>query len=67
MWTAGGKTILKPIEYLIGWLLAFLAPNYLSNSRNYGFPNYTSPQYLQIWSKSVDVEKCPLSVPPGEK
>ena len=35
MWTAGGKTILKPMGYLTRWLLAFLAPNYLSNSQSY--------------------------------
>ena len=37
-----GKTLLKPIEYLTRWLPAFLAPNYLSNSRSYGYLKYTS-------------------------
>ena len=40
MWTAGGKTFLNFSEDLTRYLLAFLGPNYLSNSQSYDIINF---------------------------
>ena len=48
MWTAGGKTFLKFVEHLVRHLLAFPAPNYLSNLQSYGFLKFTSHQVSKI-------------------
>ena len=51
IWTAGGKTFLNSLEYLTKYLLAFLAPNYLSNSQGYAFMKFTSHQVSKIGQK----------------
>ena len=40
MWTAGGKTFLNFVEDLTKYLLAFVAPNYLSDSQSYDLMNF---------------------------
>ena len=51
MWTAGGKTFLSLLEYLTRYLLAFLAPNYLSNSQSYKVMKFGSPELSKIGQK----------------
>ena len=48
IWTAGGKTFLNSVEYLTKYLLAFLVPNYLSNSQSYAFLKFTSHRISKI-------------------
>ena len=40
MWNAGGKTFLNFVVDLTRYLLAFLQPNYLSNSQSYDIMNF---------------------------
>ena len=65
MWTARGKMCLKLLNDLTRYLLAFLAPNYLSNSQSYDLMNF-GVSLGKNWPKIVKIVKCPLCVPPGE-
>ena len=54
-----GKTILNLIEDLIRYLLAFLAPNYLSHSQSYEFMNFTSQPGSEIGQNQSMLRNTP--------
>ena len=61
VWTAGGKTFLNLLEHLTKYLLAFLAPNYLSNSQSYEFMKFGSPEVSKIGQKRSMLRNPPKS------
>ena len=67
IWTTGGKTMSNLLEYLTGYLLTFLEPNSLSNSKSYEFLKFTSHNTSKIGQKRYMLPNFPQSCRQGQK